>query len=192
MHSIHKLVESQHIFDLNIQEQQQYFFMAFIVAIVATMKYIDIEFANQPVVLPLYHASGGEEDTIEELDVTSVAREQAVSNLFQGCLIPPSNVWQAASDKDANKRPSKTKTLKKFIITTKPKITKKDKGLKMHSKLRMDTMILEDDSVDNKSKNSLPVSATLYMQEKGDYGHFHFTKVCTLFSLLYIHSFREY
>eukprot|EP01084_Bolivina_argentea_P281072 480848_1 len=48
-------------------EHQQLFFFAFITSIVAMMKYIDIEFSNQPVVIPLYESPQIEENAIVDL-----------------------------------------------------------------------------------------------------------------------------
>eukprot|EP01083_Nonionella_stella_P101721 288631_1 len=98
-------------------EQQQLYFFAFMVSIVAMMKYIDIEFANQPVVIPFY-LSPDIDDVIEELiQPSDVVKEQKISAIFEGCLIPPSGIWSAATDKHSQIQPSKTGILRKAIVT---------------------------------------------------------------------------
>ena len=69
------------------------------------MKLIDVEFANQTVAIPLYakHTSMVDKGTvIEELiNIGDVTREQRITAWFPGSLIPPSSIWEAASEKDA-------------------------------------------------------------------------------------------
>ena len=78
------------------------------------MKYIDIEFANQAVMIPLYADVPPKEDTISDLiNTNDVVREQKAAKLFDGCLIPPSTVWRSISDRNKYERMSKTKPLKR-------------------------------------------------------------------------------
>ena len=84
------------------------------------MKYIEIEFSNQPIVIPLFIQSQPTDDIIEDLiNSHDVEREKRVSKVFEGTLIPPGNIWQAACERDAERKPSKTKILKKAIVSAK-------------------------------------------------------------------------
>eukprot|EP01083_Nonionella_stella_P002378 6882_1 len=103
---------------LDTKEQQLYFF-AFMVGVVAVLKYIDIEFANQPVTIPL----GMDEDAIHDhgimddlINTTDVIKEQHTTAIFEGSVIPSSTVSQAAIDNNALRRPCKTMRLKKFDV----------------------------------------------------------------------------
>ena len=81
------------------------------------MEYIDIEFANQPVMNPLYLDVPPEEDTISGLiNTNDIVREQRVAKLFDGCLIPLS------SDRDKYDSPSITTPLKRIIDENKSSI----------------------------------------------------------------------
>ena len=74
------------------------------------MEYIDIEFANQPVMIPLFADVPRKEDTISCLiNTNDIVREQDVAKLFDGCLIPPS------SDRKKKEHACKTKPLKRVI-----------------------------------------------------------------------------
>eukprot|EP01084_Bolivina_argentea_P028372 52736_1 len=133
-------------------KHQQLYFFAFIISIVTMMKYIDIEFSNQPVVLPLFIYPKIEQDVIEELiQPRDVMKEQKVSSLFQGCLIPPEGIWKAAisGDGDGDIQPTKTNTLKKAVLSSKPR---------------------DDD--DSKQIKEIE----LYVQDRSDYPHLYFTK----------------
>eukprot|EP01084_Bolivina_argentea_P281074 480852_1 len=48
-------------------EHQQLYFFSYIISVVTMMKYIDIEFSNQPVVIPLYESPQIEENAIVDL-----------------------------------------------------------------------------------------------------------------------------
>ena len=86
-------------------------------AIVAIMEYIDIEFANQPVMIPLYADVPPKEDTISGLiNTNDIVREQRVAKLFDGCLIPLS------SDRDKYESASITTPLKRIIDENKNSI----------------------------------------------------------------------
>ena len=74
------------------------------------MKYIDIEFANQAVMIPLYADVPPKEDTISGLiNTNDIVREQKAAELFEGCLIPPSR------DRNKYDQVGKTKPLKRVI-----------------------------------------------------------------------------
>ena len=95
---------------------QQLFFFAFIVAIVANMKYIDIEFSNQPVVLPL-PARVEVSDAIDDLiRIKNVKREQEVvsTKAFEGFVVPPSNIRNPKAEGDATSRVCDTNILKRY------------------------------------------------------------------------------
>eukprot|EP01084_Bolivina_argentea_P121745 215750_1 len=101
-------------------EQQQLYFFAFIIAICAVMKYIDIEFANQPVVLPIFDDNPNKYDIVEDLiNVRDVSKEQKISKVFHGSLIPPNTA--TTGDTNSNIKPSKTKILRKALTPTKRK-----------------------------------------------------------------------
>lgn len=78
------------------------------------MKYIDIEFENQPVTLPLFaneviHGSSDIDVTVGELiNAGDISREICVANMYQNTLIPPSRVSHLN-----NRRMSKTRALQK-------------------------------------------------------------------------------
>ena len=85
------------------------------------MKYIDIEFENQPVVIPLYHPDEDNETEEERgmsrlIQPKDVNREQRIASIFRGSLIPSSTVWRAASDRDSERAPSNTNRLRKIKI----------------------------------------------------------------------------
>ena len=86
-------------------------------SIVAMMKYINIEFANQAVMIPLYADVPPKEDTISDLiNTNDIAREQKASKLFDGSLIPPATVWQSISDRNKYQHTSTTKILKRIKV----------------------------------------------------------------------------
>eukprot|EP01083_Nonionella_stella_P219995 787529_1 len=104
---------------LYTKEQQLYFF-AFMVGIVALIKYIEIEFANQAVAIPLYM---DEEDRIESHEIMDdvvntrdVIKERITSAIYEGSVIPSSTVSQAAIDSNVRRRHFKTMRLKKFKV----------------------------------------------------------------------------
>ena len=93
---------------------QQLYFFAYIISIVTIIKYIDIEFNNQPVCIPFCDDLPDKLDIIQELiNPRDVSKEQKVSKIFKGFLVPPSNIWQAATEKDADSKPSNTKILRR-------------------------------------------------------------------------------
>ena len=74
------------------------------------MEYIDIEFANQPVMIPLYRDVPPKQDTISGLiNTNDIVREQNVAESFDGCLIPLS------SDGDKYDSPIITTPLKRVF-----------------------------------------------------------------------------
>ena len=78
------------------------------------MKYIDIEFANQAVMIPLYADVPPKEDTISDLiNTNDIVREQKAAKLFDGCLIPPSTIWRSISDRNKYEHACKTKPFKR-------------------------------------------------------------------------------
>ena len=81
------------------------------------MKLIEIELANQPVILPADPEMTFEGETIKELlNTTDIIKEQKVSTIFSGSLLAPVNIWQASSDKHAHKKPCKTMVMKRAIV----------------------------------------------------------------------------
>ena len=118
--------------------QQQLYFFAFIVGVVTIMKYVDAEFSNQAVILPLYANIPSNENLMDDLiQADDVQREQRLSAIpiFEGCTIPPSDVWQAVCERDAHKRPTKTKILKQVEVVTKPRLKRneeKDSVIELH------------------------------------------------------------
>ena len=105
-------------YQLSTNSQQLYFF-AFIVAIVGNMKYIDIEFSNQPVVLPL-PPNVEVTDTMDDLiNIKDVKREQEVvsTSAFKGFLVPPCNIRNPNAEEDATSRASDTNILKRYRLT---------------------------------------------------------------------------
>eukprot|EP01083_Nonionella_stella_P127007 384693_1 len=85
---------------LSTREQQKYMF-CFIVAIAAKIKYIDIEFAAQAVLLPGSSASYDEDTQIEsfmDIDARDVKKEQRGFEFFEGYLIPLEQVWCKQAD----------------------------------------------------------------------------------------------
>eukprot|EP01083_Nonionella_stella_P216295 777687_1 len=82
-------------------EQQQLYFFAMIVSIVAMIKYIDIEFSNQPVVTTSYAKHTSHDD---------------------GCATMDDMIRSSYDDEGQTANPQKTKILKKAIIHT-PKLT---------------------------------------------------------------------
>ena len=98
-------------------EHQQLYFFSFIVAIVVMIQYIDIEFSNQPVVIPSCTSSSIIADAIEELiQPNDVIREKEMAFIFKGSAIPPSTIWKAASNKDIVIQPRSTNILHKFDV----------------------------------------------------------------------------
>ena len=89
-------------------KQQQLYFFAYIVSVVAEIKYIDIEFENQPVALPLFGNDFASTDIIgERINAGDVLCERGVAENFENLLIPPRNVSHISKGKN-----SKTKALK--------------------------------------------------------------------------------
>ena len=126
------------------------------------MKYTEIEFENQPVVIPLYVTPPIKEDVIEELiQPTDILTEQRISSVFKGFLIPPTGIWRAASDAHADVQPSKTNVLKKASIT---KLSKSLKSIPLKSYRGLQK---QDRSVEKFS---------FYLQDVEDYPHLYFTK----------------
>lgn len=105
-------------------EAQQLYFWSFVVANVAMIKYIHIEFASQPCMIDLYADVPSDGNLISDLlSASKLKGEQRSAQRFKGVLLPPSDVWQASSDInntimdiDTEKKPCKTKTLKKAQI----------------------------------------------------------------------------
>lgn len=88
-------------------EDQQLYFFAFIVAVAAKIKYIDIEFESQAVALPLFADKTIIHDIIGQLLGTDdVSNEKGVAELYKGALIPPPNTSDVSVKKE-----SKTKAL---------------------------------------------------------------------------------
>ena len=84
--------------------KQQFYFFAYVIGIVVNMRCIDIEFANQPVVLPLA-TNDPIKNKIEELiHLEDVRREQAASSMtsFQGFVIPPPNAWNEGEEQQSS------------------------------------------------------------------------------------------
>eukprot|EP01083_Nonionella_stella_P219994 787527_1 len=102
---------------LSTKEQQLYFF-AFVVGIVAVLKYIDVEFANQSVAIPLDMEEDATRDQIMDhlINTSDVLKEQHSSAIFEGSVIPLSTLSQAVIDRNARRRPCKTMRLKKFKL----------------------------------------------------------------------------
>ena len=102
--------------------QQQLYFTAFIVAIVAMMKYVDIEFDNQPVVIPFPHSHRDDINSITEQKFIGkllqpiVQKEQKREQQFRGYTIPPTGIWKADTDKQSSNRQSKTAILRRMAI----------------------------------------------------------------------------
>ena len=96
--------------------QQQCYFFSFIVSITAAIKYIDIEFASQPVLLPRFVDVPANDDIVGDLiNAADVLQEQQVYSAFRGSLIPPTTA--ATSVSRAVKNVTMTKTLKKFVVS---------------------------------------------------------------------------
>ena len=94
-------------------------------AIVANMKYVEIEFSNQPVVLPFPKEPIITDEIEDLLSSEDVNREQRISSstAFDGFLIPPSKVKEIALNVQHKK--AKGQILKEFILTD-----EKDKKMK--------------------------------------------------------------
>ena len=126
------------------------------------MKYIDIEFANQPICIPLFSHSPAHDDLMEDLiNTTDVAREQRVSAIFPGTLIPPTNIWRAASERDAARKPTKTKRLKVMLVTS-----EKDS--------RKQEIYIQDEQLC--FCHCLFCCLNWFMFNSSDFGRLHFTK----------------
>ena len=97
---------------MSITEQHQLYFWAFIVAIVAMMKYIDIEISQQLVTMPI--AAKFEEQVKNVVQTDDAAKEKTRSEQFAGFLIPP--IEQAGERRDVDKldKPLNTKILREF------------------------------------------------------------------------------
>ena len=94
----------QQEYELYTRHQQLYFF-AFIVAVVAEIKYIDIEFENQPVTLPLFGHDFMRSDIVGELiNVGDVARERDAAKMYENSLIPPLSVSECSRRRTETRR----------------------------------------------------------------------------------------
>ena len=126
------------------------------------MKYIDVEFSNQPVVLPLNANSPAGGNTIQDLiRPDDVTREQRMSSVpvFLGYLIPPTNVWRALGENDANKRSTKTKILKQFTVVSRPKLKRN-----VHTSIRLELSVLSPSANDVDNTTSA-VTEHIYLQD---------------------------
>ena len=86
----------------------------------AIIKYIDIEFAKQPVLIPFYNPPPIDEDPIEELiQPKDVIREQMLFSSRRGYSIPPSSIYRSNSDENVDIQPSHTSVLKKVLLKDK-------------------------------------------------------------------------
>eukprot|EP01083_Nonionella_stella_P156890 508598_1 len=107
-------------------EEQQMYFWSFILTIVTQIKYIEIEFENQMVLLPLRKDDGSNNLTqsiISRLiDCNDVHREHLIANNFNGYLIPPLEEWQegeTGENKNNTNEVSKTHTLRRAKLKRK-------------------------------------------------------------------------
>ena len=111
-------------------EQQQQYFWCYILCIVNQMKYIDIEFENQMVLLPLVNANWNAkppQSIINQLiDYNDVEGELFNATHFDGSLIPPLEEWQHIY-KTAQKNKEERQVSKCAILRRARNINDKDK-----------------------------------------------------------------
>ena len=98
----HHLQNWQHEYRLYTNEQQLYF-VAYIVAVVAALKYIDIEFENQPVALPIFTG----------MLINANTSERDLADNFQYSIVPPD-----VDVSEFKSRTSKTMKLQKVYAPT--------------------------------------------------------------------------
>eukprot|EP01084_Bolivina_argentea_P022070 40994_1 len=81
-------------------KNQQMYFFAFVVSIVTMMKYIDIELSNQPIVMPTYSKTGGQNFVKKLMGSQEVNNERMISKEFKGSIIPPTIIWTSPDKQD--------------------------------------------------------------------------------------------
>eukprot|EP01084_Bolivina_argentea_P252896 424651_1 len=148
-------------------EQQQLYFFSYIVSIVCIMKYIEIEFSNQLVLIP-----SEEDETNNAIDEiiqsNDVRREQEQCKIFEGSLIPPSGRWAEGCHRITDMKPSKTKILKKAYVT-KIKTFKKSLHTMAHKSLELLDDKNDEESDHEEKYNDGAVSYhCIYIQDKKD------------------------
>eukprot|EP01083_Nonionella_stella_P013248 37330_1 len=98
-------------------EPQQKFYFAFMTAIAIKIKYIDVEFANQPVLLPLHFRSASQHNIVKSaIDDSSIFAERFTYHYFEGHVIPPSDMVSCGAN-----RSCKAKVVHKSKILQKAK-----------------------------------------------------------------------
>eukprot|EP01083_Nonionella_stella_P048647 129924_1 len=99
-------------------DKQKMYFWCFILSIVTQIKYIDIEFQNQMILLPLVDAVGSNvrsQSIISRLiDYQDIQQEIHNAQNFDGSLIPPLDEWQHVPlDQNSQNQVSKTGILRR-------------------------------------------------------------------------------
>ena len=97
VYSVHRWMS---LYRLYTDQHQQYFW-CFILCIVTQIKYVDIEFENQMVLIPLINANWDKKPQINVMDRLMAGQEVQGelhdAAFFEGTIIPPTQEWHYVS-----------------------------------------------------------------------------------------------
>eukprot|EP01084_Bolivina_argentea_P028373 52738_1 len=148
-------------------KHQQLYFFAFIISIVTMMKYIDIEFSSQPVLIPGKTNEDNDNITDDVIQSQDAVAEQRASDVHEGSLIPPNE----GSHRHSTLRPSKTKILKKTILSKRHNLKYFDLGRDRRASVQLPEMYKSDEentnTTDNNEMNPF-MTEDVYIQDKED------------------------